>query len=71
MARQLGIVLGVAILIAIYGHPTPAQVLDHFHNGWWFIAAAGFAGAVAGLRIRVREPQNQVTPGLVQSAGSP
>src|SRR4051812_2235863 len=71
MARQLGIALGVAVLIAIFGHPAPSEAVAHFHNGWWFIAAAGFAGAVAGLRIRVREPQNQVTPGLVQSAGSP
>src|SRR3954462_4757838 len=40
MARQLGIALGVAILIAIFGHPRPDDALAHFHNGWWFIAAA-------------------------------
>src|SRR3954453_16935481 len=71
MARQLGIALGVAVLIAIFGHPAPGEAVAHFHNGWWFIAAARAPGAVAGLRIRVSEPQNQVTPGLVQSAGSP
>src|SRR4051794_30605098 len=70
-ARQRGIALGVAILIAIFGHPARDQVLDHFHNGWWFIAGAGFAAAIAGTRIQVREPQNQVTPALAQSAGSP
>jgi MFS family permease len=53
MARQLGIALGVAILIAIIGHPTPDQVLDHAHNGWWFMAIAGFAAAIAGSRIGV------------------
>jgi EmrB/QacA subfamily drug resistance transporter len=51
MARQLGIVLGVAILIAIFGHPAPAQVVDRFHHGWWFIAGAGLLGAVAASRI--------------------
>src|SRR3954447_960129 len=71
MARQLGIALGVAVLIAIFGHPGPADALAHFHNGWWFIAGAAFAGAIAGWRIQVPEPQNQVTPGLVQSAGNP
>jgi EmrB/QacA subfamily drug resistance transporter len=52
MARQLGIAVGVAILIAIFGHPSPQDALAHFHNGWWFIAGAGFAAAVAGLGIR-------------------
>src|SRR4051794_13346477 len=71
MARQLGIALGVAILIAIFGHPTPQDALTHFQNGWWFMAGAGFAAAIAGTRIHVREPQNQVTPAVAQSAGSP
>jgi MFS family permease len=71
MARQLGIALGVAILIAILGHPTPQNALAHFHNGWWFVAGAGLAGATAGIRIRVREPQSQVTPALAHSPGSP
>jgi MFS family permease len=56
MARQLGIALGVAILIAIFGHPSPQDALAHFHNGWWFVAAAGFAAAIAGARIRVAAP---------------
>jgi MFS family permease len=71
MARQLGIALGVAILIAIFGHPTPQDALAHFHNGWWFIAGVALAGAIAGALIRVRAPQNQVTPAVAQSAGSP
>src|SRR4051794_6888056 len=51
MGRQLGIALGVAVLIAIFGHPTAAEVVDHFHNGWWFIAAAAGGGAIAAARI--------------------
>jgi EmrB/QacA subfamily drug resistance transporter len=63
MARQLGIALGVAILIAIFGHPSPQDALAHFHNGWWFMAGAGFLAAVAGIRIRVaRAPDLVAAP---------
>jgi EmrB/QacA subfamily drug resistance transporter len=62
MSRQLGIALGVAILIAIFGHPSPQDALAHFHNGWWFIAGAGFLAAVAGIRIRVAPAPEAVAP---------
>jgi EmrB/QacA subfamily drug resistance transporter len=52
MARQLGIALGVAILIAIFGHPSPQDALARFHDGWWFIAGASSLAAIAGIRIR-------------------
>ncbi|HEX4735128.1 MAG TPA: DHA2 family efflux MFS transporter permease subunit [Thermoleophilaceae bacterium] len=71
MSRQLGIALGVAILIAIFGHPSPQDALAHFHAGWWFMAAVALMGAVAASRIPVPQTQNQVTPALAQSAGSP
>jgi EmrB/QacA subfamily drug resistance transporter len=51
MSRQLGIAIGVAILIAIFGHPAASEALTHFHHGWWFISAASLAGAVAALAI--------------------
>jgi len=51
MARQLGIALGVAILIAIYGKPAAAEAVAHFHHGWWFISAAALAGALTALAI--------------------
>jgi EmrB/QacA subfamily drug resistance transporter len=40
MSRQLGSALGVAVLVAIVGHPTAATVLDGFRNGWTFIVVA-------------------------------
>jgi len=51
MGRQLGIVLGVAILIAIYGQPAATDAVAHFQHGWWFMSAAGVAAALAALSI--------------------
>jgi MFS family permease len=68
MSRQLGIALGVAILIAIFGHPAPGDALAHFHDGWWFIAGAGLAAAVAGLRIKAPDPETQAAPALAHAS---
>ena len=60
MGRQLGIALGVAILIAIYGKPAAADAVAHFHHGWWFMAAAGATAALAALAIGKPNPQVRV-----------
>lgn len=55
MSRQIGGVLGVAILIAVIGSPTARTVVGAFHAGWWFCAAASLgatAVAVGGLASR-------------------
>jgi EmrB/QacA subfamily drug resistance transporter len=51
VARQLGTVLGVAILIAIFGHPSPADTLDHFHAGYVFMAVAALGASLAAVAI--------------------
>ena len=33
-SRQLGAVLGVALVVAVLGAPAPAQVLGAFHGAW-------------------------------------
>ncbi len=45
VARQLGAVLGVALLVAIVG--TPDRLTDAFDDGWMFAAACFLAVAVA------------------------
>ncbi len=45
-ARQIGAALGVAILVAVQGHPsTPAQELAGFHRGWIFTMVAALLSA--------------------------
>ena len=55
MARQIGLVLGVSLFVAVVGNPTgPAAVRDAFQSAWWVIAAAAAAAAVAALRMSPR-----------------
>lgn len=52
VARQLGGVLGVSILIAVFGSPAPQQVVEAFQHIWYVAAAIGFVSAVPLLASR-------------------
>jgi len=64
MIRQIGLAVGVAVLVVVLGAPGPAaQRLAAFHRGWWVtvvIALAGVIPALVLLRSRsVRRGQGE------------
>jgi EmrB/QacA subfamily drug resistance transporter len=64
MLRQVGLAVGVAVLIAILGSPhTPAQALSAFQAGWTVTAAVSLGAAAAGaVLLRTRAPRTAVAP---------
>lgn len=50
-ARQLGGVLGIAVLVVILGDPTPATAVSAFHDGWVLSIVAFVAVAVVSLPL--------------------
>jgi EmrB/QacA subfamily drug resistance transporter len=59
--RQIGSVLGVALVIALLGSPSPAELLSAFDRIFWLLAAGGVATAVFSLAINTR-PRTQPVP---------
>jgi len=50
MLRQVGLAVGVAILVAVIGAPhTPSAQLSAFQEGWWVISATSLLAALAGV----------------------
>ncbi|HET6168350.1 MAG TPA: DHA2 family efflux MFS transporter permease subunit [Marmoricola sp.] len=48
-ARQLGAVLGIAVLVVLIGTPTALTLRDHLQRGWVFAAACFLVVAVGSL----------------------
>jgi EmrB/QacA subfamily drug resistance transporter len=57
MARQIGAVLGVAILVAIVGTPSPDAAVDAFKHGWLFVIGAAAGASLAMLATRPAAPR--------------
>ena len=80
IARQLGAVLGVALLVAIVGTPAPAEIAAAFDSGWTFAAVCFLVSAAMALAIgRVTpppeeepspEPARRPVPAAVAAAGT-
>ncbi len=51
VARQVGAALGVAVIVAIIGTPSPLQALHAFDNAWRFAAACLFAAGIGCLLV--------------------
>jgi EmrB/QacA subfamily drug resistance transporter len=57
MARQIGVALGVACLVAILGTATGASAVTAFHHAWYFMIGCGLASGLVlqGIGGRVTE----------------
>jgi EmrB/QacA subfamily drug resistance transporter len=71
MLRQIGLAIGVAILIAILGSPdSPEAVLHAYEAASWVIAAIAFAGGAIGLALLARpRARESRTPAVALATG--
>ena len=56
-ARQLGAVLGVAVLVAVLGDPAAGEALRAFHAAWTVIGVTALACALVSLGLGPRRPR--------------
>jgi EmrB/QacA subfamily drug resistance transporter len=76
MLRQLGLAVGVAILVAVLGTPAdPVAALAAFRDGWHVIAAAALLSALAGA-VLLRRPDRaresaRSSPATASLSGEP
>lgn len=54
--RQVGAVLGIAVLIAVLGTPSPAEAAGAFQDAWSLMVVTGLAAAAAAARLPARRP---------------
>jgi MFS family permease len=65
MLRQIGLAIGVAILIAILGTPSSrAAVLDVYERATWVIAAISLAAGAIGLVLLARPRQQKISSAI-------
>lgn len=64
-ARQAGYALGIAGLVAIIGSQVTLDAGEYFRDGWIFVTALVFVGALTALGIR--QPDRSETQGQVRN----
>jgi EmrB/QacA subfamily drug resistance transporter len=56
-SRQIGIVVGVAVLVAVFGTPATGEVLDSFDRAWLALAGIAVLAAIVSPRVALRAVQ--------------
>ena len=63
MLRQIGLAIGVAVLVALLGTPhSPAATLVTYQRASWVIAAISLAGGIVGLVLLAARPRPAAAP---------
>ena len=68
VSRQLGAAIGVAVVVAVIGTPSPLHALSAFDHAWSFGAACLFFVALGSLLVR--RLQVERSPSLASAAGA-
>ncbi len=72
MLRQVGLAVGVAVLVAVIGTPhSPADELSAFQHGWIVIAATSLAAAAAGGVLLRRPGRGRESDRVSAAAATP
>jgi EmrB/QacA subfamily drug resistance transporter len=69
-SRQIGAVLGIAVLVAVIGTPSPADAVSTFHTAWVLMAIPSAAAGLMALalgRVRARNPEAVVALAPVEA----
>jgi EmrB/QacA subfamily drug resistance transporter len=72
MSRQIGVALGVAVLVSLIGTPGPGEALARFQDGWTFMLGAALAAVVtlAALGRVGTAPATEPAPAVVAPAAA-
>jgi EmrB/QacA subfamily drug resistance transporter len=69
-SRQIGAVLGIAVLVAVLGTPRPEDAVSTFHIAWTLMAiptaTAGLLAIALG-RVRARDPEATLAPASAEA----
>ena len=71
MARQVGIVLGVAILVTVLGHPSGAGVLTAYQHATIVLAASAFTAVLVALLLVPAARRAAATPAAATRPADP
>jgi MFS family permease len=69
-SRQIGAVLGIAVLVAVIGTPRPEDAVSTFHTAWVLMAIPATAAGLVALalgRVRARNPEAAVAMAAVEA----